>query len=491
MPRESYDVVVLGDELAGLVAATLCARRGLRVLLGQVAPRRTSYAIAGIRLPTEPLLLAGLGGTAARRVLDELHFFHLIKRKLRPSTPALQLTSPDARMDLDADDAAIARVAARELGDASRFAAQLEQAAALSRGVDRVVEGTPVVPPIGFWDRREIGKVAGSIADDAAAWHADLGDGPGALLAALPGALATGAPPDGVGPLAAARALDLLRQGAPRLVGDHETLREIFLDKFASHSGEVRTVEPAAITTSWGKANGVALVGGDELGAGHVIAACPIDALSPWLDGRAAKKLAELTPGTEPAGYRYTLHLVMDAIGVPEGMGGLLLALRDPAASAIGGNAIALHVAPPDEQARVVVTAQAIAPPPAGRDLEQVLAEVRAEVRRGIERVMPFSAGHIRLAHSPNQAAPAEGVDVELAVVAPPRPLWRARDGGALGLAALDYATGVKGLTLASSQILPGLGIEGELLAGWSAARVACEASGKKRDFLQGELKTG
>ena len=33
MPSNSYDLVVLGDDIAAVVCATLCARRGLRTLL--------------------------------------------------------------------------------------------------------------------------------------------------------------------------------------------------------------------------------------------------------------------------------------------------------------------------------------------------------------------------------------------------------------------------------------------------------------------------
>jgi phytoene dehydrogenase-like protein len=489
MPRESYDLIVLGDELAGLIAATLCARRGMRVLLAQLAPRPAAYTIGGVRLPVEPLLLPGLSSPPIRRVLDELHFQHLVKRKLRTATPAFQLVAPDARIDVDTDDAALGRALGRELGDDHPAARQLERAVALSAGLDRVLEGGPLLPPAGFWERRELGRLAGSLEADGAAWDGEHGDAVGGALAHLPGALMTGGASDALPPLAAARALELARQGAPRLTGDLDALREMFLDKFASHSGEVKTVEPVALSTSWGKVSGVKLASGEELGAGHVIAAVPVAAAAPWLEGKAARRLTELADGVTPAGYRYTLHLVLDAIGVPEGMGSLVLAVADPTAPLVGGNAFALHAAPPDDHARVVVTAQAICEPPAaGASLDDALAALRRTLRQQVEMVMPFSSDHVRLAHSPNQAAPAEGIDAELATIAPPRPLWRPLAAGALGLVGLDYATGIKNLTLASSQILPSLGVEGEFLAGWSAARIASEASGKKRDLLRDEV---
>ena len=53
MPSNSYDLVVLGDDLAALVCATLCARRGLRTLvLGDERPAR--YTLGPHKLPVEP-----------------------------------------------------------------------------------------------------------------------------------------------------------------------------------------------------------------------------------------------------------------------------------------------------------------------------------------------------------------------------------------------------------------------------------------------------
>jgi glyoxylase-like metal-dependent hydrolase (beta-lactamase superfamily II) len=68
------------------------------------------------------------------------------------------------------------------------------------------------------------------------------------------------------------------------------------------------------------------------------------------------------------------------------------------------------------------------------------------------------------------------------------REIWRGTTEGGAGIAALPYATGIKNLTLTGGQILPGLGIEGELVAGWSAAKLALAISGKKKDYLRDEV---
>ena len=59
-----------------------------------------------------------------------------------------------------------------------------------------------------------------------------------------------------------------------------------------------------------------------------------------------------------------------------------------------------------------------------------------------------------------------------------------------LGFCGVPYATGIKRLYLASRQVLPALGLEGELLAGLNAAKLVL-ASDKKRDLVKGEVLLG
>jgi phytoene dehydrogenase-like protein len=497
MPTNHYDLIVLGDDFSGLVAATLCARRGLRVLLATTGRAATSYQLGPYKLPTEPLPLVGLSSPAVRRVLDELHFQHLLKRKLRTPHPAFQLVGPDVRVAIDQDEAALARELERELTgsgtDPGAMLAACDDASRLVAHLDPVFAMDIAVPPTGFWERREIGRTADRLLEEAGQWGQRLATGLARALFALPAAFGASSDPAALGAVTCARAFAEWRQGVSRLPGDWEALRATFLDKFTSHNGEVRTVVPESLSTSWGKVTGLVLEGGEELGAGQLVAAMPVGELAPLCEKKVARRLGEIGEGMEAGAYRYTLNLVLDGIGVPEGMGANLLMVGDPDRPLVGDNALALFADQPDSEARVLITVQAICPAPAGGGgLDDALANLRVGVRQRLESVMPFYSDHVLCAHSPNESAPAEGLaDAgELAQLVPPRPLWRLPAEPLLGVAGLPYQLGIKQLTLGSSQILPGLGLEGEMAVGWCAAKLVCEALGKKKDYLKDEVLT-
>jgi phytoene dehydrogenase-like protein len=94
MPTNSYDLIVVGDDFAGLVAGTLCARRGMRVLVLSQGGSASAYSLGPHRLPVEPLCLAGLGSPLVQRVLDELQLGHTLRRKLVQRPVSFQVAAP-------------------------------------------------------------------------------------------------------------------------------------------------------------------------------------------------------------------------------------------------------------------------------------------------------------------------------------------------------------------------------------------------------------
>jgi hypothetical protein len=374
--------------------------------------------------------------------------------------------------------------------DASAVTEVVGRTPRVSELLDTVLAQPGTLPPAGFWERREVAKLESALTEAAVAAITPASDRAFATaLLSAPAVLGGFSSPHALSPVTLARAFDQWRRGTAQLPGGREALKAIFLDKFASHGGEVRKLEVEAISVAWGKVTGVVAKGGEELGCEHVVAAMPVDGVRRLIP-KAPKRLAQIGSEVTAVAYRYTLNLVVAEAGIPEGMGSTAIAIADPSAPLIGANAFAIHLGERDEKARVPVTIEAICPAPGeGSSLDAAFAELRAALRKRLDDVMPFSGEHILVAHSPHERTAPEGVKApaELQAPARPMPVWRSELPAYLGITAAPYQLGVKRLSLASTQVIPGLGLEGEFEVGWCAARMV-DGGSKKRDYLKDEV---
>ncbi len=491
MPSNSYDLVVLGDDLAALVCATLCQRRGMRtLLLGGDAPAR--YTLGPHKLPVEPALWPVGPSTAAERVMKELHAEMSLKRKLREPRIAAQLVAPDLRIDLGSDR--LAAEAARELDRtaAATWIARWDRASELARMLDPLLASEHAYPGIGFFERREVNKLDSAASTAATTWWSECDADPHAKLwrhlAAI--ALRHPAPP----PVAIARAADQWRAGPPSLRGEADAIRELLVEKLTTAGGEARTGSVSDATVSWGKLASLTLHNGDTIGAGQVVASRPPHELVALLGKKAPKKLVELAETTQIVGYRYTLNIVIDEVGIPEHMAPTVAVIADPARDPSGDAAFSIHLGEPDDTGRVVATIATVLSTDGAMDADKLAPRcmaLRAGLWRALGDVMPFFEKHLVLAHSPFEATPPQvpggrgSYDVPRNLPLPMRPAWKAP---AEGVSDIGYLSGLKNLTLSGEQVLPALGTEGALAAGWSTAKVVCALAGKKKDYLRDEV---
>jgi len=499
MPTNSYDLIVLGDDLPALTCGALCARRGLRTLVLGADDRPARYSLGALKLPTAAGILPGRGLGAAARIIRELGLDHALKRRIRDVRVTAQVVGPDARLDLASDAQIQAKELVRELpGGPEAALAAWDQAAEVAKLGDALLCGEDAFPGVGFFERRDAVKQAARATEAAAAWWQTVVGSGSALLAALtalPAAAGGRAldPP----PLAIARALELWRQGAPALRGDGTGLRELLVEKLIAAGGELRTGAALELVSGWTKINAVKLVTGEELGAGQVVSALPLAELVPLFGNKPPKRIVELAEASAIAGWTYALNLVVDAAAVPEGMAPMVLAVHDVGRPLAGANALAIHAAEADDQGRAVITVTAVVPAVAGSrepPTASALRTLRSEVLERLEDIVPYAQSHLIVMHSPYDGI-APVVPGGRGGYDPPRggparlpEVWAAGLDGGAGLAGVPYASGVKNLTIASTQVLPNLGLDGELAAGWNAARVACGLAGKKRDYLRDEV---
>jgi phytoene dehydrogenase-like protein len=498
VPTNFYDVIVLGDDLAGLIGATLCARRGMRVLVAETVATPPDWIQLGpYALPRTPMCFVGDTSPAHRRVVAELNFIQSLKRRLSPMRPSFQIILPDGRIEVSPDADALGKELDRELPlQRAALEAFLARAADVSKLLEPVLGQDISLPAETFWERRELARYDTRLSALEADPLPGVPDGhPARALIALPAAFSTGLDPRAMSPVAQARAFDLWRRGAATLQGGAGTLRQMLLDKLRTqHAGEVRTVAPAHVVTRWGRAHGLQLRDGDELlGTTYLMCGSPVAEFGDLFGDKRPRRLRQIERGIRPTAYRFVLHLVVSESGIPEGIAPVSFVVVDPSQPLLSDNAFAIYVGQPDDDARVLVTVVANAPAPGdGENLEDLLAQLRPKLRRRLEDVMPFSSEHTLLCHSPNQARPPEGLVVkELPSACAPEPLWSPALPCALGVGAVPYHLGIKHVVTACAQNLPGLGLEGDFTAGFCAARLISSASGKRKDYLKDEVLLG
>jgi hypothetical protein len=489
MSTSFYDVVVLGSDLAATVGGAVLAHRGFRVLMAGV-PVEERYTIGPYSLPRAPLAFVGIEGPTLKRIVGELNLVQLLRRRLEPNRPAYQLLLPDHRIDVGDD---LGRELAREMPDAAApFETAAARAAEVSAAIEGILSQDLILPPDGFWDRRDANRVAARLpAPDEDLLSALPADHPLRIAYTMPARF--GAAWDDAGAVSIARLGELHRRGTFRLDGGREGLRGLLLDRLKTHSGEVRPeLVPTAILSKRGKVTGVQFEGRNEtIGCAHVLCGMGADRVAALVAEGGEKPGKRLTEAAAiaPAAHRYVVHLVAPLDALPDALGRLAYAVHDLSQPLSGANALALHLADGYGQHAVLsVEAMATDPRP------EALRALRTAVRQQLDKLLPFVDRHLLLVHSPHDGIAPEGVDGERGPAPPPlpmEPIWAMpKDDRPLGFCGLPHNTGIKHLLLASRQVLPGLGVEGELAAGWAAARIVLQTE-RKRDLVKGAVLEG
>jgi hypothetical protein len=210
-----YDVIVLGGDLAATVAGAVLAHRGLRVLVAG-APAEERYSIGSYMLLRAPLAFVGVESPALKRTVAELNLVQLLRRRLEPNRPAFQLLLPDHRIDVGDD---LLREVHRELPDAlPSLEAQTARLGEVSQALESIIGQDLILPPDGFWDRRDVSRVGARLPDDASDVLEPLeAASPLRALDLAPTAFASDLMSPGA--VATARLGDLHRRGTFRLDG--------------------------------------------------------------------------------------------------------------------------------------------------------------------------------------------------------------------------------------------------------------------------------
>jgi phytoene dehydrogenase-like protein len=153
--NQHYDVVVVGTRTSGIIAAALLAKRGRRVLLVDHGESTTTYRHQGLDLPLVPHLLPSLEHAPhAQRVHDELALGPTLRAQMVPLQVAFQAVLPNHRIDIRQSPAALATELQRELGmPEAPLQLFLQRLFALDAELTEFLRQMPPLPPSSLWER--------------------------------------------------------------------------------------------------------------------------------------------------------------------------------------------------------------------------------------------------------------------------------------------------------------------------------------------------
>ena len=482
--RHVYDVLVLGAEVGGALAAALLAKRGLRVLWAEHAQLQTGYEHDGFLFASPPYLVPPFRmWPVVESCFTELGLTTGFQRALKPAGP-WQIVLPKHRLDLPTDPPRRLTELQREFGaGGSRVAEMLAGLGGLPETSDPFFRFLDDFPASGWLEKLKLKRRAARVEGLATPSPLSPDEPIDTLLAGMVPFLVQQDPP---GPLAVTRVLAQLLKSPMRLPGGREGLRETLAKRFTELGGTLLPQDGLA---------GRAVEGIDFEGpqvtlrvrgaeavyrAQWLVAAMDPALLSELLPEEGpGKKLAEHLGGLTPKRLVLNVHWVVPEKVLPRGMGELVL--MDGGQS--GPVWIQVHAtrkagARGEEEALRTVSVSALVGSGVRDAGESGLRLPAAGMERALEALMPFSlsqrvARSVPLVDGPGALAGAG-----------PQVIYEAPNGSATGVEGLGVRTPARHVLYAGREAVLGVGLEGELLAAARAASLVHEHV-KKRDPLK------
>ncbi len=503
-PRSSYDVVIVGASLAVVGAGALLARRGFRVLVLGHGTRPEVYPFEDLSLRRASAVVSFLDAPAFRRMVTELAMVPSVRRRVEALDPAFQVVLPGHRIDASPTSERLLADLNREFPEIQRpvedFYRRIHADGAL---LDRALGADVMLPPGGFWERRELGRALSGLPFDRLGGGADpfaefAGDHPFRTFVDAQVRFAGALDPDALSPLARSRLHAAGFRHATLHEGGVDGLRALFAEKIVQHGGDLRLRDRAeSIAVHRGRVRSVALAGLDEsVGCAFALSSLDPAEVQRLTGEEPTRAWTRMLLGTRPRYHRYTLNVVVRAEVVPVGMAGRVYAVVDPRRPLAEENLLAVDRGPVDGAGRVVLTVSALLPRSLVEEGSDHLRRVRPRVLRALGELVPFLERHTLVVDSPHDGLALEDrrgelpASVELrrpGAAEPMDTLDAVDDTPWLGVCGLPIRTEIEGLLLATRQNVPGLGLEGELVAALGAARVVTR-SDPSRERMRREL---
>lgn len=442
-----WDAVVLGGALPGLVAAVRLAQRGSRVLV--IEETSAANGFFGLR---EPFVLPDPGPDGVLGAcLRELSVPLIDRRRLTPSDVALQITTPQARIDFGHPPIALAELTAWGLVKPEAGRALLT---ALDEGARAEREALLASPIVRSLRRRWRGEIPGRGDRRVAGGLAEVPEALAPLLNGLVRALSDLGTSE---PSAEARTrlLGSLLAGAATPDVEGDGLRGMLRRRFGELLGEFRPTRGALKLLSVGGNAAVGLDDPPETCSGRVLVLnAPLAGIASACGDSAPAPLR----ASPPSARRHRLHYRSEAGALPVGM----------------SERVARLSSPDESGTRAVVTLQTYPQARPGGPVDLIAATIGPEgetsrgeaedwIRRTIHDLVPFSEQTLESVDVPETTWDSDAPLIDPA-------------GGACWPKLADIRLSQRPAIFALERgVTAGLGVEGDLLLGWRAGEAIGE----------------
>lgn len=488
-----YDVVVMGMDLGPLTAGALLAKRGFRVLVVGQHSARNRYECFKYQFAKKPFALTGSESPVLTRIVDELCIHQLVGHAVQRREPAFQLIGPRVRIDVSHSvDRTIAEVR-REIPDAAgTIQDALETVGRLSGEVEKILEKDFVLPPESFFEKREFSRIEVQNPFRAPGFHTSRFDG-----AALPEIfeLPLRCETAGAGrlhPVIRNRLLANWIFDCASIKGGSDGLRDLLLDQVVAQGGDSHPRQAITeIIVKRGKLSGVSLAGRKgTVGCQVILTSLTPSELAHFISPTSqTKRFRSLANRPTAVSRGYAVNLGMNRDVVPEGLAEIAFV---GGGDGVGDELIRIEQIAQKDDTKAALHVSCVVPE---GEADTILSgALRDGLLDRVRQLIPFVDHHLTVIHSPYDGFGPIDLTGDAAGSAPPVPhpeevpTWRLVPppvSGDLGVGNLPHRTGIKGLLLAGDQVVSGLGLEGELLAGWGAARIAGKMDPRRERLLR------
>jgi len=489
-----YDLVVLGQDVAGLVAAALVARRNKRVLVMPQGPVEGVVRLGPRVFPLDTAPVVHMGSPALRRVFQELGLWQQIRRDYRVIEGMIHWALPKQRLDLLPSAGRFTEETQREWPDdpiEEAWSLRGRWAEATDELLDQLLTSDNALVADGFWSRRFLSRVASQLPPRDLDELAPLApEHPLRPAARAVEPWLQHLSPAQLGKAASLRLAGLWDKGPSDVPRGLAQIRKALLQRIQLHSGEVKPdLRVAEFQIKRGRVAGLSLLGKrDRYGCDHMIVSTdPRRLVEGILPAEyVPKPLANTTQAIVPVAHRFVMHTEIDERGLSPALAGTVVCVPEHPTTTAGESSSRvswsvhgvghtfLRVGPGSgEGLRRISITRIIAP---GEDLRSLRERTLHEL--DVRGVLPFCRDHMRLQWSPHDGReatdgrdrPRTDLGPASAMQLPMEAIYRVDGEPSLGVGVLPHGSGIKNLHFAGRLTLPGLGLEGEFAAGTMAA---------------------